>query len=527
MIAPDRSIRLGTTRRQFLTWSALVGAAAATPSLLGAPVASAQGFGSLGGSAYPFTLGVASGDPLPDAVVIWTRLAPDPLEPGGGMPALPISVRWEVAEDERFAVVVAGGKAWAHPESAHSVHVDVRGLAPRRTYFYRFHALGHTSAVARTTTLPAMAHLAFAWASCQAWHDGYYTVYDDMAAQDLDVVFHLGDYIYEGELKNTSVRDVSRLSPQVRKETEALDDYRLRYSLYKSDPSLQAAHAVAPWVVTMDDHEVDNNWAASVSQDDDDPVQFLQRRAQAFRAWWEHTPTRITAPTGPDMTIYRRIGFGDLAEFSVLDTRQYRSDQANGDGEHEQNEQTADPARTITGQAQESWILDGLAASRATWNVLAHQTVMTDLARENGGVRTVGMDGWSGYEASRHRVLGGARERGVSNLMSIVGDIHRTVVAELREDYRTQSPVVGVEIAGTSIASAKDGEDVDDAHREFAAANPSIKFGNKQRGYVHTVVTREQWQSTMRVTDRVTEPGHPTTTRAMVTVPAGRPEIQV
>ncbi|MFD4367785.1 alkaline phosphatase D family protein [Rhodococcus sp. NPDC058521] len=531
-VTPDITLRSGTSRRQFLTWTAMVGAMAATPAVLGTPAIAAPGTGSVSGETdYPFTLGIASGDPLPDSVILWTRLAPEVYAPDGGMPATPAEVKWEVAEDEKFTKVVKNGTFTATADSAHSVHVDVKGLEPWHPYFYRFHALGHTSEVGRTKTTPAsgieIPSLSFAWASCQAWWDGHYTAYDDLATNDLDIVFHLGDYIYEGKIADNGIRDMSPLHADMLEEIETLPQYRMRYALYKSDKSLQGAHAVAPWVVTMDDHEVDNNWAGQISQDDDDPVKFLQRRAQAFRAWWEHNPTRISAPTGSDLTLYRRVEYGNLATFSVLDTRQYRSDQLYGDKSHVQDAQTADPKRTITGDEQEKWILDGLGSSSTTWNVLAHQTVITDLPDATSGERLVGMDSWSGYEASRHRILGGAKERGVENLVSIVGDIHRTVVAELREDYQKQTPVVGVEIAGTSISSAKDGVDVDDSQRAFMEATPSIKFGNKQRGYVRNVITPGEWKSEMRVTDKVSVPGRPMSTRATITVPAGKPEIHV
>ncbi|MDN6439334.1 MAG: alkaline phosphatase D family protein [Corynebacterium nuruki] len=541
----------GTTRRRFLTWSAVTAAAAFAPAMLGSADAQTGsltgttgstgpgGSGSLGSAGHGadlFSLGIASGDPLPDSVILWTRLAPSPLEPGGGMPPLPVPVDWEVATDPSFRRIVARGTEIALPDNAHSVHVTVNGLQPWTEYHYRFRARGQITDPGRTKTTPAAGQslpaLSFAWASCQNWVNGLWTAYTDLADTTshgpLDVILHLGDYIYEGDHRKSDARDTRDIDFSVTREPYTLDEYRLRYSLYKREPELQTAHRAAPWIVTMDDHEVDNNWAGEISQDDDDPAAFLQRRAQAFKAWWEHTPTRVQAPTGPTLTIYRQAVYGDLATFNVLDTRQYRSDQLYGDGSHVQDAGTADPARTMVGAQQENWLLDNLASSTTRWNILAHQTVMTDLAQMTDGERQVSMDGWSGYEASRHRILDGAVDRGVDNLMSIVGDIHRNTVSELKRDYRDgHSPAVGVEIAGTSISSGGDGEDLDAAAENMLATTPEIKLSSAQRGYVRTTVTPEKWSSDLRVVDQVTTPGGRMRTRATVTVPAGRPEISL
>jgi alkaline phosphatase D len=527
-IGSDISLRAGTTRRQFLTWSALVGALAFTPELAVAGSARAQ---SSAPRDYPFTLGVASGDPLPDSVILWTRLAVDPLAPLGGMLPGVVPVGWEIATDDRFGTVVQRGATIATEPDGFSVHVDVRGLAPARDYFYRFLVGPHASPVGRTRTAPAygspVSEVSFAWASCQKWEDGFYPAYADMAAARHDVIFFLGDYIYEYALPTAGVRGSTPYPESMKHEAGVLADYRDRYALYKSDPNLAAAHASAPWISTFDDHEVDNNWASAISQDDDDPRQFLLRRADAFKAWWENTPVRgDLRPTGPDMKVYRRFTFGDLVDFSVLDTR-YRSDQANGDGEHPQDAATADPSRTITGAEQERWILDGFDRPQK-WKFLAHQTVIADLAQIEDGQRKVGMDPWSGYEASRHRILDGARDRGTQNLVSIVGDIHRSIVSELRRDYRDPStPVVGVEFAGTSIASGKNGAAVDDTGRGILAASPHVKYGNALRGHVRGRLTHDEWTAELRTVERVSEPGGASKTAVTVTVPSGRPDIQL
>lgn len=526
----DISLRAGATRRQFLTWSALVGALAFTPELAG--TTATAGAQSVVTPDYPFRLGVASGDPLPDSVVLWTRLATDPFAPLGGMTPGVVPVRWQISADERFASITREGIELATEFDGWSIHVDVRGLVPAREYFYRFLVGPHASPVGRTKTAPALGQplskLDFAWASCQKWEDGYFGAYQDLAASNLDVVFFLGDYIYEYAIKDEGARQGEPRTESAARETMVLSDYRDRYALYKADENLAAAHASAPFVSTFDDHEVDNNWASQISQDDDDPREFLLRRADAFKAWWENTPVRANLkPVGPDMTVYRRFSFGDLVDFSVLDTRQYRSDQAHGDGEHAQDAETADPSRTITGAAQEKWILDGFA-SPSRWNFLAHQTVISDLARGLGSDRKVGMDPWSGYEASRHRILDGVRDRGTKNVASIVGDIHRTIVSELRRDYQDQaSPIQGVEIATTSIASGKDGADVDSAGAAIAEASPHVKYGNARRGYLRGTLTNTEWRSEVRVLDRVSTPGASVRTAATVTVPEGRPEIQL
>ncbi|MGK9273821.1 alkaline phosphatase D family protein [Williamsia muralis] len=526
----DKVLRAGTTRRRFLTWAGVAGALAFTPGLVSSPTAfpspAARGD-------HVFTLGVASGDPLADAVILWTRLAPEPLAPRGGMSESDVPVDWEIALDNKFTNVVRRGTVNAIARDAHSVHVDVRGLEPSTEYYYRFRSGGHISDVGRTRTAPAasadVAGMTFAWASCQAWADGFFNAYGDMASAAPDVVFHLGDYIYEKPIPADGGRRGSSAMPSsCHSEAHSLDDYRDRYALYKLDPHLQAAHRTSPFIVTFDDHEIENNWAAGISEDSAPLPEFLTRQAGALKAWWENTPVRATIhPTRGDIRVYRRFTFGNLAEFSVLDTRQYRSDQVNGDTDSPLNRLTADPARTITGDIQERWILDGLGSSTARWNVLAHQTPMADLARSRRGSRAVSMDAWSGYEASRKRVLDGVRARGIDNLVSIVGDIHRSVVSELKTTYTRPAPAVGVEIAGTSIASGADGSDSDEGDRQLKAASPHVKFGNSQRGYVLNTLSRSSWEATFRVAESIADPGNTLHTRATITIPSARPEVQV
>jgi alkaline phosphatase D len=281
----------------------------------------------------PFRLGVASGEPTASSVILWTRLAPDPLAVGGGMPAEPVPVAWQVMADEEgeeWEDVVADGTAVADPADAHALHVDVPGLEPGTWYRYRFVVDPWVSATGRTRTAPAAGAtgpLVVGQASCQDWQDGYYAAHRDLAAAGLDLLVFLGDYIYEAAAAPIGGEIVrSHDSP----EPTTLDEYRARYALYKSDADLQAAHAACPWVLIWDDHEVDNNYAADADQDGGDPEAFRQRRAAAYRAWWEHQPVRLPAPDGPDLPIFRRLDLGDLATLLLVDGRQYRSDQACG-----------------------------------------------------------------------------------------------------------------------------------------------------------------------------------------------------
>ena len=312
-------------------------------------------------SGYPFKLGVASGDPAADGFVLWTRLAPDPLH-GGGMANDSVSVHWRVAEDEAMTKVVAQGEAIAAAGLGHSVHVEVGGLKPDRWYWYEFKAGGELSPRGRTRTLerpdrPAAetSPLKMAFASCQHYEAGYYTAFEHMAAEAPDLVLHLGDYIYEGPAREGQVR--SHLGPEIR----TLEEYRNRHAQYKTDPALQAIHAAAPWVVTWDDHEFDNNYAADIPEEKGPATRedFLKRRAAAYQAYYEHMPLRASSiPEGPGMRLYRSIRHGKLVNFHLLDTRQYRTDQPHGDGLKPAGADTMDPAGTILGSTQRNWLLN-------------------------------------------------------------------------------------------------------------------------------------------------------------------------
>ncbi|TQS40812.1 alkaline phosphatase D family protein [Cryptosporangium phraense] len=457
-----------------------------------------------------FTLGVASGDPLPDGVVLWTRLAPRPLD-GGGMPDRPVPVRWEVATDENFATVVRSGTATATPALAHSVHVDVRGLRPGAEYFYRFRVGGQASPVGRTRTAPAAGTLPralrFAVASCQSWADGYYTAYRGLVDEDVEFVAFLGDYIYESPPRDDTVRKHEGSG-----EPWSLVEYRNRHAQYRTDPLLAEAHAAVPWIVTWDDHEVVDDWAGGPSGD----ARFRGRRAAAFQAYYEHLPVRTRPPLGLGLQVYRRLTYGQLATFHVLDTRQYRSPAPST------LEEAEDPARTMTGTAQEQWLLDGLARSGTRWNLLLNQVMWASNDRTAGPRESYDFDNWDGYRVQRRRLL----ERMTPNTVVLTGDRHATFVCDLT----TEHAVVGAEITGTSISSGGDA-DQSAFHRTFdpiMAESPHWKYIDNQRGYVLCEVGPEALRSGLRVVDTVRDPnGGTMRTAARFVVESGRPGIAV
>lgn len=513
----------GVSRRLFLAYAA---ALASLPTLAQRVAAADR---KVTFASNPFTLGVASGDPEADSVVLWTRLAPQPLDPHGGMPAENVPVQWEIANDETMKSVVAKGTTTATPQLAHSVHLVVQGLKPDRWYFYRFRAGDAESPIGRTRTFPA-AHtsvdkLRFAVASCQHYETGLYTAYEHMASDDLDLVFHLGDYIYEGPGRDGQVRK------HIGKELQSLGDYRIRHAQYRSDPHLHGMHAVCPWLVTWDDHEFDNNYAGDISEEKDvDPVAFLQRRANAYQAYYEAMPLRPrSVPQGPDMQLYRKASFGSLAELLVLDTRQYRSDQPNGDKPSEINDAALSPQQTMLGAKQRGWLQSKLITSHATWNVLAQQVMMgmVALAREPI-VGKSSMDQWPGYAHERMQLGQFLADRRVPNPVVLTGDIHSNWANELRVDDRNQatSPVA-VEFVGTSISSGGNGQASPSYREQLQAANPFVKFHSTERGYLRCQATPAQWTTDYVAVEDVSKPGGKVVTRASFTVEAGSSQIHL
>ncbi|MFJ4647938.1 alkaline phosphatase D family protein [Streptomyces bobili] len=506
-------------RRRFLAvGAAAVGAAASSQLWLPGAARAAE-------APLPegvFSLGVASGDPLPDGVVLWTRLAPEPLA-GGGMPDRVVQVEWEIAQDERFRTGVRRGTAQARPEYGHSVHVDVRGLRPGRVYWYRFRAGGRLSRVGRTRTAPqplsSRTPLRLALASCQNWQQGYFTPYADMYAQDPDVVLFVGDYIYESAPSATALRRHEGSG-----EPYSLAQYRNRYAQYRGDPDLQRMHAHVPWVVTFDDHEVDNDFAGEIPQDPDKQTHaaFVNRLTAAYQAYYEHMPVRATAiPNGPHIRMYRRFRFGRLARLNVLDTRQYRSDQATGQaGAH-------DPSLTMLGAEQKRWLLDSLHGSDARWNLVASQIMMAETDLLPGVGKKWYYDAWDGYQAERNALL--AEFRRVRNPVVLTGDRHLTMVSDLREDFADPaSAVVGAEFVGASVSSGGD-QDQAAFHAQWdplKGDNPHWKLIDAHRGYHLFDIRPEAVEARVRVVDTVRKPKATARTLATLRVSDGRPGVR-
>lgn len=434
--------------------------------------------------ADPFTLGVASGDPAADGFVLWTRLAPDPLN-GGGMPPDPVPVTWEVATDDAFAAIVASGSVNAVADLAHTVHVEVTGLDADARYFYRFAVEGWTSPVGRSRTLAVGSpdSLRFGFVSCQSYASGYYTALAGLAAEDVDLWLHLGDYIYE----NAGGGPTRSHGPD---ECVTLEQYRARYALYKTDLDLQAAHHAAPVIPVWDDHEVDNNYEVV-----DDA-----RQAAGYRAWFEHQPVRLPVPTGSSLQIFRRFEWGDLATIHMLDVRQYRDPAPCGGGLTDCPARL-DEDRTLLGEEQQGWLAEGLAASTAVWDVIGQQVVFTPLPFGP----SYNTDQWDGYPQQRDRVWSLLKQR--PNPVIVTGDIHAAGVAQLHatlDDVTT--PRIGTELVGTSVSSRFDPALIAPAEALINAL-PYIEYGNaRDRGYTVVELTRTRLEASYRVVSTIDEP---------------------
>ncbi len=441
------------------------------------------------------------------------------------MPATPVDVQWELASDEAFTKVRAHRTHGARPEFAQRPRGGARASSPAASTSTASSPTVSAARSAARLTAPAAGNrnLKFAFVSCQSWHAGFYTAYRHLAGDaprrdpaPRRLHLRVRDRPGRRAAQHADPRVGAALRPR------RLDQYRQRYALYKTDPDLQAAHAVAPFVVTWDDHEVVNNYADLTSPDGARRGRhFLVRRANAYRAYWENMPLRpLHQPKGKDMQLYRRFRYGDLVEFNVLDTRQYRSAQVTGNDRFLES-------RTIMGAAQEQWLLDGLSASPARWNVLAQQVLMGQLDSDPGSAVTVGNDSWDGYAANRIRVVDAIEQRKISNPVVLCGDVHRHQASHVKGDYRkADAKVVAPEFTCSSISSAGDGTEETPNAANLYAANPHLRMTTSQRGYVTCTVTPDEWRTDYRVVPYITRPDAPVSTRASYVVSSGNPEME-
>jgi len=506
---------MDASRRIFLATASRLSALAALSS---ASSVRAQR-GDIRNTDYPFSLGVASGSPLPDAVVIWTRVLRDPLD-AAAMPAVAFSVRWEMAEDEGFRRIVAKGTASAAPELAHSVHVDVTGLQPGRWYWYRFMLGDAVSPTGRTRTAPAAASLPdalkLAVASCQHWEFGSYAAHRHITAAAPDLVAFVGDYIYEwGPYQLQHPQGALRTH-----ESFTLAEYRARYAQYKTDRDLQAAHLAAPWIVTWDDHEVANDYGND--RDERLDPRFIDRRAAAYQAFYEHMPLRLQLPKAGDfahMRIYQRYDWGRLARFHVLDDRQYRAYHAcqpRGRGGSSSVmlrdcPALADPTRSMLGREQEQWLAQGLSSSQARWNILTQQTLMAQnsqlpILREGDG--RFWTDGWDGYPTARQHLFDALHTSRASNPLILSGDVHSFFAADLNRNpsrpLSPANPVLATEFCGTSITSPSRPQT---RTEQYVRMNPGLKYGRSdKRGYMLLTVTPRDTTAQFLALDDVHDP---------------------
>lgn len=506
-------------RRQFLVAAALAPfMAAALPTR-----AARQRFVD-----YPFRLGVSSGCPTATSVVLWTRLCADPLH-GGGIDDQRIKLGWEVADDDRFSVIRQRGEWHTSADLAHSAHVEVSGLSPNRPYWYRFFAGDATSPVGRTRTLPDShdlpSALRFATASCQHFEQGFFHSYRGLIADNPQFLIFLGDSIYESSWGEDLVRSHAGGIPRT------LDEYRNRHAQYRCDPDLATAHASFPWFVTVDDHEVENDWAGDVSQHRD--PQFALRRAAALQAFFEHMPLPLSSlKLGASLDLYRTWDIGRLAHINLLDTRQFRDPQPcprpGISGSNTVSDTFCpdrnDPNRTMLGAVQQRWLDAQLKHASATWNILAQPTLFSPLHQQRDGVTHHYTETWDGYPGARQGVIDALVHGQVKNPLIVGGDVHCTYAANVpaRPD-RENAKAIATEFTGTSVTSAGFPQSTIDG---LLAANPHVRFGNSDKhGYLIFDLGASKATVRLRTVGSIKERDSPVSTHASFVVEAGRPDI--
>jgi alkaline phosphatase D len=542
-------------RRRFMgVLAAGFGAAAARGLLPVEPASAAERF-----SSDPFTLGVASGDPTSNGIVLWTRLAPVPTDPTY-LGTQNYSVAWRISKDQSMRNPVRRGNAAALSELAHSVHVETGGLRPGTDYFYQFEAGGYSSRIGHFRTAPGERDLArqvqFAVATCQDWPSGYFSAYRDMLQYDLDFVMHLGDYTYEYPITWTNRLELP--DPAFRLETTDLRTYRLRHTLYKLDADLQNAHAKFPFVIVWDDHEVANDYSGLAPEYALPSPEFTAKRAAAYQAYYEHTPIRLLRGDNRDperererddddereterrsnrrdrydfssLRIYRRLNYGRLVEFSMLDTRQYRTDNPWGDGESSHNGPPKTLDYTMLGADQERWVTRGMRKSDSVWNIFGNGLLMAELEHRTIEPNYFWNDAWDGYPAARTRFLQSLVDNRVSNPVLLAGDWHSTFANELKLDFKdTAAWPVATEFVTPAISTGGDGTPYGPYYGPMVPFNPHIKyFEGDRRGFLLATVTREALTMDLRFITSVQRPDGTGYTEKRFVVENGRPGVNL
>ena len=517
---------MAETRRAVLTQLAGAGGLLLLPQLVRTAEPAAP-------TAHPFALGVASGFPTARSVVLWTRLAPEPLAQDGlgGMAPGEAKLRWELAADQGFRRIVQRGELVTTAAQAYSARVQVDSLQPARDYWYRFIAGGAVSGIGRTRTLPAAdrepREFRIAVANCQHYEHGRFAAFRQIAQATPDLLLHLGDYIYEGATTPNRVRahDGGLCRPLV--------EYRRRYAQYQMDPALQAAHAAAPWISTWDDHEVANDYSGVFSGRAEEPAVFARRRAAAYQAYCEHLPLPPSVGTDPsNVLLYARRQIGSLAELHMLDQRQYRSAQAcpqpgraGGNRVPDDCPDLRDATRTMLGAEQEAWLEAGLRSTRARWNLLALGTVFSKVDEQPGAEQRYTTDNWNGYPEARQRVLDALQKHRVRNPVVLSGDIHAFVAGNVRaRPERPDSALLATEIAATSVSSDPRPPQ---QFEEWLAENPDLLLAEgRWRGYAMLRLSAQRLQADlMAIDDRADADSGQRLLQSLV-VEAGVPQVR-
>lgn len=465
----------------------------------------------------PFALGVASGEPAQDGFVLWTKVVGLDTDCAPG---------FEIAHDENFQKIVRKGQIAAPAARGGAVHLEIGGLELGRPYFYRFHLGDAVSRTGRTMTIaknPESVRLALT--SCQHWEQGWFSAYADMMAKDVDAVLQVGDYIYEKSFG--AGPDVRRFGTS---EPRTLDDYRARYALYRTDPHLAAAHAAIPFIVTWDDHEVENDYAGGLGVETADPVRFLERRAAAYQAYFEYMPLRPSVlRAGGEVRLFRKLDWGNLATLHVLDSRQYRTPHPCATAEVRGGQvvrncaQATDPAATMLGAHQESWLSKNLARETVPWSLIVQQTLFSRLFLPGGGQPHYS-DIWDGYTATRDRTVTALSQPAVRNAVVLGGDVHSFWLNDIKKDFdRGASPTVATEIVTSCLASRNGPEALFGPAKSL---NPHVRFlDNTRAGYTLLDLTPERMKIDMRAVASLTDPASPCTSLGQYAVEDGRPGI--